>query len=52
MQELPPFGAAADRASMPIEAFTFGEPEPVHNRRELIDMAECWHNGRWYEPPI
>jgi PBSX family phage portal protein len=38
--------------SAAIEAFTFGDPEPVHSRRELLDMAECWHNGRWYEPPI
>ncbi|HEV7287747.1 MAG TPA: phage portal protein [Sphingomonas sp.] len=22
------------------------------NRRELIDMLECPHNGRWFEPPI
>jgi len=52
MNQLPAFGAAATRADAPIEAFTFGEPEAVHSRRELLDMAECWHNGRWYEPPI
>lgn len=52
MKQLPPFGAAVDRDTVSMTAFTFGEPEPVHNRRELIDMAECWHNGRWYEPPI
>ena len=34
------------------EIFTFGEPEPVHNRRELLDLIECPHNGRWYEPPV
>jgi PBSX family phage portal protein len=50
--------AAAQGAIVPatetpsIEAFTFGDPEPVLDRRELLDMAECWHNGRWYEPPI
>ena len=33
-------------------AFSFGDPEPVLNRREIIDMLECVHNGRWYEPPI
>ncbi len=32
--------------------FSFGDPEPVLNRREIIDMFECVHNGRWYEPPI
>lgn len=36
----------------PIQAFTFGEPEPVLNRRELLDNIECWRNGRWYEPPV
>jgi PBSX family phage portal protein len=51
MRELPIMGA--DAASFEgIEAFTFGEPVEVHSRRELLDMAECWHNGRWYEPPI
>ena len=35
-----------------ISAFTFGEPEPVLNRATMLDMLECWHNGRWYEPPI
>ncbi|RZM05014.1 MAG: phage portal protein [Sphingomonas sp.] len=42
----------ASTTSPSIEAFTFGEPEPVLDRRELLDMAECWHNTRWYEPPI
>ena len=42
----------ASTTSPSIEAFTFGEPEPVLDRRELLDMAECWHNARWYEPPI
>lgn len=35
-----------------VEAFTFGDPEPVLDRRQLLDMLECWHNSRWYEPPI
>jgi PBSX family phage portal protein len=51
MLELPIMGADA-APSEGIEAFTFGEPVEVHSRRELLDMAECWHNGRWYEPPI
>lgn len=33
-------------------AFTFGDPEPVLDRRELLGMIECWQNGRWYEPPV
>lgn len=34
------------------EHFTFGDPEPVLGRRDLLDCIECWRNGRWYEPPI
>lgn len=47
---------AAAQASAPasagIEAFSFGEPTPVLDRREILDYLECWKNGRWYEPPI
>ncbi|WII94723.1 phage portal protein [Moraxella haemolytica] len=32
-------------------AFTFGEPVAMHDR-EIFDYVECWHNGRWYEPPV
>ena len=35
-----------------VEAFTFGDPVPVLDRREILDYLECWRNGRWYEPPI
>lgn len=42
---------ATNDNSPTIEAFSFGEPEPV-NRATLLDLLECWHNGRWYEPPI
>ncbi|EIZ77753.1 bacteriophage gpQ [Novosphingobium sp. Rr 2-17] len=44
----------ADKAgqSRSIEAFTFGDPEPVNSRATMLDMLECWHNQRWYEPPI
>lgn len=33
-------------------SFSFGDPEPILSRRELIDHLECWTNGRYYEPPI
>ncbi len=33
-------------------AFAFGTPESVIDRREIFDMFEVAHNGRWYEPPI
>lgn len=35
-----------------MEAFTFGEPTPVMDRRDLLDYVECWSNGRWFEPPV
>ncbi|PHV11328.1 phage portal protein [Chitinimonas sp. BJB300] len=36
-----------------FEAFTFGEPVPVLDRRELLDLLECPTMGnKWYEPPI
>ncbi|RZM05462.1 MAG: capsid portal protein, partial [Sphingomonas sp.] len=38
--------------STSVAAFSFGDPEPVNSRREILDMLECPHNGRWYEPPI
>jgi PBSX family phage portal protein len=43
--------AAAER-STGVEAFSFGEPEAVLDRRQLLDLLECPHNNRWYEPPI
>lgn len=44
---------AADAGSgSNVRSFSFGDPEPVMNRRELIDQMECWHNGRYYQPPI
>lgn len=35
-----------------VQAFTFGDPEPVLDRREILDYAQSWFNGRWYEPPV
>ena len=35
-----------------MEAFAFGDPEPVMDNREILDYVECWTNGRWYEPPV
>ncbi|MCW2383383.1 PBSX family phage portal protein [Sphingobium sp. B2D3B] len=35
-----------------VQAFSFGDPEPVLSRATMLDMMECGHNGRWYEPPI
>jgi PBSX family phage portal protein len=33
-------------------AFTFGDPVPVLDRRELLDYLEAVLVGEWYEPPI
>lgn len=39
-------------AAQKMEAFTFGEPSPVLDRRDILDYVECVTNGRWYEPPV
>jgi PBSX family phage portal protein len=44
--------ASASAAPAGVQAFTFGDAEPVNSRREMLDYIECWHNGRWYEPPV
>lgn len=41
---------AADPAGM--QAFSFGDPLPVLDRRELLDYIQCLDNGRWYDTPI
>jgi PBSX family phage portal protein len=33
-------------------AFTFGDPESVIDRRDLVDYFEIYHNGHWFEPPL
>lgn len=35
-----------------VEAFAFGDPEPVLDRRQILDLMECYANDRWYEPPV
>ncbi|AMR77316.1 phage portal protein [Cupriavidus nantongensis] len=45
-----PEGAGAATGRM--EAFTFGDPEPVMDKREILDYIECWNNGKWYETPV
>lgn len=39
-------------ATSGIEAFTFGDPESVLDRADILDYIEAWSNGRWYEPPV
>lgn len=40
------------QGQQPFEAFSFGEPTAVLDKRDIMDYAECIHNGRWYEPPV
>jgi PBSX family phage portal protein len=39
-------------AAPSAQAFSFGDPVPVLDRREILDYLECWKMGKWYEPPI
>jgi capsid portal protein len=41
-----------DRQRRQKTAFTFGEPVPVLDRRDILDYVECINNGKWYEPPV
>ncbi|GEM_PF-2055912 len=34
------------------EAFSFGHPISVLDRRELLDYVEYVQMDRWYEPPV
>lgn len=44
--------APAAEQKQDFEAFTFGEPSAVLDKREILDYIECTGNGKWYEPPI
>lgn len=35
-----------------VEAFTFGDPEAVLDKRDILDYLECTTAGKWYEPPL
>lgn len=35
-----------------MQAFAFGDPEAVLDRREILDYLECTQVGKWYETPI
>lgn len=40
------------KSGVSAEAFSFGDPIPVLDRRELLDYVECVQMDRWYEPPV
>lgn len=35
-----------------VEAFTFGGAEGVLDGPRFLQHAECWSNGKWYEPKV
>ncbi|WP_288384388.1 phage portal protein [uncultured Acinetobacter sp.] len=35
-----------------MQAFTFGDPEPVLNTHDLMSMFQVYWNGTYYEPPV
>lgn len=34
------------------QAFSFGDPVPVLDKRGLLEHSECVRSGKWYEPPV
>ncbi|WP_296253258.1 phage portal protein [Pseudomonas sp. UBA4194] len=47
-----PAGELLANRNARAEAFTFGDPVPVLDGREILDYLECYLNGKWYEPPV
>lgn len=37
---------------LPVEAFTFGDPVPVLDSRDIVSLLETAWTGQWYEPPV
>ena len=35
-----------------MQAFTFGDPESVLDKSDIVNYLQSWSNGKWYEPPI
>ncbi|MFW2151846.1 phage portal protein [Acinetobacter gyllenbergii] len=35
-----------------VQAFSFGDPEPVLDKHDFSQYYETWLNGRYYEPPV
>ncbi len=35
-----------------VDAFSFGDPMEVLDRRELLEYLECMRMGKWFEPPL
>lgn len=40
-------------AKQGVQVFSFGDPVPVLDRRDVIDLGQCWQSSqKWYEPPV
>ncbi|WP_376738421.1 phage portal protein [Pandoraea apista] len=51
--EMPETHPTLAPAPMPgVEAFTFGDPVAVLDKREILSYLECMRMSKWYEPPI
>lgn len=35
-----------------VQAFSFGDPVPVLDKREILDYIECYRWEKWYETPL
>ncbi|NLY33949.1 MAG: phage portal protein [Alcaligenaceae bacterium] len=35
-----------------MQVFTFGEPESVLDKSDILNYLQSWNNGKWFEPPI
>ncbi|HGF8946784.1 TPA: capsid portal protein, partial [Yersinia enterocolitica] len=44
--------AIAGNSTPQAEAFTFDDPIPMMDRRDILDYLECAVMDRWYEPPV
>ncbi|MEJ1358220.1 MAG: phage portal protein [Candidatus Sedimenticola sp. (ex Thyasira tokunagai)] len=43
---------AKKNATPSAEMFTFGDPTPVLDSRDILGLTESYWNGKYYEPPI
>lgn len=41
-----------DQEKIDVEVFTFGDVLPVMDGRDLMDLAQSYFSGKWYEPPV
>lgn len=44
-----------EKTAAPIasaQAFSFGDPVPVLDKREIMDYIQCMQASKWYEPPL